>query len=77
MHDDGRSQTAAQRRIIRLAFGGMALISILAGLVIWNFAAAFGLENDTARLIAVAFIVVGIGDYLILHFWDRLFKDRA
>ena len=55
----------------------MALLSIVAGIVLWNFAAALGLDDDTARLIATVFILVGIGDYLILHFWDRLFKDRT
>jgi hypothetical protein len=77
MQDDNGRRTAAQRRIVRLAFGGMALLSIVAGIVLWNFAAALGLDDDTARLIATVFILVGIGDYLILHFWDRLFKDRT
>lgn len=76
MQDDNGRRAAAQRRIVRLAFGGMALLSIVAGIVLWNFAAALGLDDDTARLIATVFILVGIGDYLILHFWDRLFKDR-
>ena len=77
MNDDNHRQTAARRRIVRLAFGGMALFSIVAGLILWNFAAALGLDEDTSRLIATVFIVVGIGDYLVLHFWDRLFKDPS
>lgn len=42
MHDDSRDQAAAQRRIARLAFGGMALVAMLAGLAIWQFADALG-----------------------------------
>jgi uncharacterized membrane protein len=77
MHDDNRTQTAAQRRIIRFAFGAMALGSVLVGLGVWQFADMIGLEEDTARLIATAFLAAGIGDALVLHFWDRLFKDKV
>lgn len=76
MHDDNRDRTTTNQRIIRIAFGAMALLSILAGLVLWNFADAIGLEEDTARLVATAFVIAGIGDALVLHFWDRLFKPR-
>ena len=76
MHDDNRTQTAAQSRIARLAFGGMALLAMLAGLVIWQFSGALGLQEDTARLIAMVFIIVGIGDVLVVYFWDRLFGQR-
>lgn len=77
MHNDSRRQTAAQRQIVRFAFGAMALGSVVVGLGVWQFAGAIGLEEDTARLIATAFLAAGIGDALVLHFWDRLFKDRG
>jgi uncharacterized membrane protein len=76
MHDDNRGQSGAHRRVIRFAFGAMALVSVLIGLGVWQFADAIGIEDDTARLIAIAFLVAGIGDVLVLHFWDRLFANR-
>jgi hypothetical protein len=76
MHEDSRNPAAAQRRIIRLAFGAMALGSVLVGFGVWQFADAIGLEEDTSRLIAIAFLAAGIGDVAVLHFWDRLFKNR-
>jgi hypothetical protein len=77
MHDDNRNRTSANQRLIRLAFGAMALFSVLAGLAIWMFADAIGIEEDTAQLIATVFVIAGIGDALVLHFWDRLFKSRG
>ena len=75
MHDDSRDQAANASRIARLAFGGMALFAILAGLVLWQFSDAIGLAEDTARLIAAVFVIAGIGDVLVVFFWDRLFKQ--
>lgn len=76
MHDDSRSPTAPNRRIVRFAFGAMALASVLIGFGVWQFADVIGLEPDTARLIAIAFLAAGIGDVAVLHFWDRLFKSK-
>lgn len=64
------------RRIVRVAFGAMALFSVVAGFVIWQFADAIGIEQDTAQLIATVFLIAAAGDALVLHFWDRLFKDN-
>jgi hypothetical protein len=77
MHDDSRSPTAVNRRIVRFAFGAMALASVLIGFGVWQFSDAIGLEPDTARLIAIAFLAAGIGDVAVLHFWDRLFKTKG
>jgi hypothetical protein len=54
----------------------MALFSVVAGFVIWQFADAIGIEQDTAQLIATVFLIAAAGDALVLHFWDRLFKDK-
>ena len=77
MHNDSRDQAASQSHIARLAFGAMALFAILAGLVIWQFSDALGLEEYSARLIAIVFIIAGIGDVLVVYFWDRLFKNKG
>jgi hypothetical protein len=76
LHDDGRNQSATQRRIVRLAFGAMALTSVIVGFGVWQFADRIGIEEETAQLIAMAFLAAGIGDVLVLHFWDRLFRNR-
>lgn len=76
MSDNRTPKLDMNRRIVRLAFGAMALFSVLAGLGIWQFADTIGLEEDTARLIASAFVLAGVGDVAVLHFWDRLFKDK-
>jgi uncharacterized membrane protein len=77
MHDDNRDQAARQSRIARFAFGAMALFAILAGLVLWQFSAAIGLQEDTARLIATVFVIAGVGDVLIVYFWDHLFNKKG
>lgn len=76
MNDDRGNQSTSQRRIVRLAFGAMALTSVVVVFGVWLFADRIGIEEETARLIAVAFLAAGIGDVLVLHFWDRLFKSR-
>jgi len=59
----------------KLVFGIFALIMVVLGLGIYIFSSALGIEPDTAELIAVAFLIAGGADYLILHFWDRIY-DR-
>ena len=61
-----------QRTIVKLGFGVMALVSVLAGLLIYLFHAQIGLNKDTAEVIASALLVVGFIDYLALRFWDRI-----
>ena len=58
----------------KLIFGIMALIMILLGLVVYLFSSALEIAPDTAKLIAVAFLIAGVVDYLVLHFWDRIYK---
>ncbi len=63
-------------RIIRLAFGALALLSVIAGFALYLFAGRLGLSEDTARLLATAFIVAGVLDAGVLYYWDRLFGPR-
>ena len=77
MPADNHDRTAANQRIVRFALGAMALFSVIAGLAIWMFAGSIGIDEDTTRLIAIVFVIAGVGDALVLHFWDRLFKPRA
>lgn len=61
-----------QRKIVKIGFGVMAIVSVLAGLFIYLFAAQLGLDPETAQIVAIAFLIVGLVDYLALRFWDRL-----
>jgi len=59
----------------KLVFGIFALIMVVLGLAIYIFSNELGIEPGTAKLIAAAFLIAGAADYLILHFWDRIY-DR-
>jgi len=63
-------------RIVKIAFGVMAILCLLTGLVLYLFAESFGLDQETARYVAIAFLIVGFSDYIVLRFWDRLKKRR-
>lgn len=69
--DDGASQRDA---IVKIAFGAGALICVLAGLIVYIFASDLGLAPDTAQILAVAFLIAGFADYLVLRFWDRIVR---
>jgi phage shock protein PspC (stress-responsive transcriptional regulator) len=68
------ARTTANERLAKAVFAVLALASVLAGLGIYLLQERLGIDEDTARLIATAFLVVGIGDTLLLYLWDRLFK---
>ena len=69
-------QQSERGRLVKLAFGVMALLSLFAGAVIFYFADQLGFDAQTARIVALTFLIAGFADYLILHFWDRLIKPR-
>ena len=68
------ARATANERLAKAVFAVLALASVLAGLGIYLLQERLGIDEDTARLIATAFLVVGIGDTLLLYLWDRLFK---
>lgn len=76
MTQDDRPPPTSQGRLVRVAFGIMALASVLLGLAVWQLAERMGLPEASARIIASAFIVAGIADALVLYFWERLFGPR-
>lgn len=61
-------------RFVKAAFAAMALVSVLAGLGLYQLQARIGISEETARLVSTAFIVVGIADTIVLFLWDRIFK---
>lgn len=74
VEDDSASQT--RDRLIKIAFGVAALICLAGGLVIYLFPDIAGLDEDTAELVAIAFLLAGFFDYLVLRFWDKLVRRR-
>ena len=63
-------------RAVRILFAGLALVSLSAGLAVYALAERLGLDDQTARYLATAFLVAAVADALILYFWDRLFVPR-
>jgi hypothetical protein len=63
-------------RAMRLLFAGLALGSLAIGVALYSFADGLGLDQDTARLLATAFLAPAVADALILYFWDRLFTRK-
>ena len=66
----------SQSRLLRVIFGALALVSVVAGLLLYLFADRLGLNQDTAEIIAIAFLIAGVGDAVVLHYWERIFPGR-
>ncbi len=57
-------------------FAAAALLSVLLGLALFVFADDLGLDADTSRTIALAFIVAGAIDAVVLQLWERSFGPQ-
>lgn len=68
------SDRQSPNRFVRAAFAVLALLSILVGLLLYQFADSLGFDKETTEIIAIAFLIAGVGDYVVLHFWDRIFR---
>ena len=67
-HGFGRAKTV---------FAVMALVFVLVALAINSYAEQLGIDEQSARLLGIVFVVVALADYLILHFWDTLFARKG
>ena len=63
-------------RVVKIAFGIMTLVCLATGLLLYLYPDMLGLDKDTAELVAIAFLLAGFCDYLILRFWDRIVRRR-
>ena len=70
------SSNETRTSAVKIAFGAMALVCLVAGLVIYQFAEQFGFSEETAQIVAIAVLAAGAGDYLVLKFWDRVAGRR-
>ncbi|MDA7947019.1 MAG: hypothetical protein MPJ78_06040 [Hyphomicrobiaceae bacterium] len=66
----------ARNRIIKVAFGIMALVCLTTGLILYLRPDFVGLDPETAKFVAIAFLFAGLCDYLLLRFWDKLVRRR-
>lgn len=67
----------ARAQMAKVLFAIMALGSVLLGMATYVFAGALGIERDVAVLIAVAFLVAGTVDLILMVNWDRLTRKRG
>lgn len=74
--DELEQKRLARNRIAKIAFGVGALVCLTAGFIVYIFADALGLDPDTAKFVAIAFLVAGAADYIVLKMWDRLMMRR-
>jgi TRAP-type C4-dicarboxylate transport system permease small subunit len=68
------SVDSARERLAKVAFAAMALVSVLVGLGLYLLQARLGISEETARILATVFLVLGIADTAVLFLWDRIFK---
>jgi len=61
---------------VRALFAALALGSLFTGLVIHLLQEQLGIPADTARMIVIVFMAVGIADALMVYFWDSIFGRR-
>ena len=73
---EGSEQRQVRNSMVKAVFGIMALVCLAAGLIIYLFAEQLGFSEDTAQIVAIAFLVAGAGDYLVLKLWDRIMARR-
>ncbi len=73
---EGSEQRQVRNSMVKAVFGIMALVCLAAGLIVYLFAERLGFSEDTARIVAIAFLVAGAVDYLVLKLWDRIMARR-
>ncbi|MGD9869061.1 MAG: hypothetical protein AB7U38_13785 [Hyphomicrobiales bacterium] len=72
MNPDNDAERDRRHRNVKIVIGLAALLSVAVGLLLYVFAEQIGYDQETARFVAIAFLVAGFGDYLVLRYWDRL-----
>ncbi len=61
---------------VRAVFAALAFGSLLAGLVIHLLRDQLGIPTDTARMIVLVFLAVGVADALLVYFWESIVGRR-
>ena len=61
------------QRVVQATLGILALTSLVFGLAIYLLAGRLAISQDTARVVASAFLAAAILDALVLYLWERIF----
>jgi phosphate/sulfate permease len=71
-------QTARERsrslKFVQVVFAVLALFSLAAAIAVSWRGVEFGLPESSASTIALAFLLVGIADTVLVFYWERLYK---
>jgi FtsH-binding integral membrane protein len=70
--DKGGQPTTEQQ--VKQMFAALACGALLAGAAVYLLREVFGIPDDTARMVALVFVLVAVVDGLVVIFWDRFFK---
>lgn len=70
------ARAEARNRMVKIAFGTAALVCLATGIIVYLFAEPLGFSDDTAQIVALAFLAAGVVDYIILRLWDRIMAGR-
>lgn len=70
------AQSEDSHRLVKAVLGIMTLVCISTGLIVYLFAQQLGFDEDTAQIVAIAFLAAGVGDYIVLKLWDRIVAKR-
>ena len=62
------------QQLVQLTLAVLSLASLAFGVGIYVLAHRLGIAQDTARIIATAFLGAAIADALVLYLWDRIFR---
>lgn len=62
-------------KIVQIIFACLALFSLAAAIVVSLHGVDYGLPENSASTIAIAFLIVGIADTALVYFWERLFQN--
>jgi hypothetical protein len=67
-------ERARSLRFVQIVFAVLALLSLFGALLVALRGDALGLPEHSVDSIAVAFLIVGIADTVLLYTWERIFK---
>ena len=67
-------ERARSLKSVQIIFASLALLSLLAALAVALRGDELGLPEASARMIAFAFLLVGMADTALLYVWERIFQ---
>jgi hypothetical protein len=73
MSQDDSDRPAAEQQV-KTMLAALAFGSLLAGAAIYLLRETLGIPDDTARMVALVFVLVAVVDGLMIIFWNRIFK---